>query len=481
MQDNYPNMNKKFTDKGWAAMRDLLDEEMPTGVPEERKRRRWIFFLLFFSIGLGIAVGVVAGGLYFMENDIDETRKAAIQKPIAKGNSVAIPTEKGKDKMASANAILVEKEANNLAKILNDASLSQKINIEKGVNLNSNSIKKTAKLNLKAGKFNSSFNEKSGIKSLNIIDENLTKSHILRNDDNTNVATNLEEEKAINSAEKANSIVLKGENGAFNYLAINNLEELEKTALIPDFDLNLPALEILDDEEEENKPKRKARFGVEVAGQGAPNFAGISGGLIYSLSLKNKSSLQTGLNYQYQRRTFSGSPISIETASQVVTNYPGLDDEVVLVAYSGNAARSDSAIFTIPQNLSSHYLNIPLWVNYQLSEKWSVGTGINLALLLFGSNNYTDGGILNDGADVFNTANDLSSGVPVNFENQKSINKANLRNFDFGATAGVAFHPSPKWSIAANYHHGFVNLFRYSSDKKYNRFANLSLQYHFGK
>lgn len=475
MQDNYPNIDKKFTDKGWAAMRDLLDEEMPVTAPPEKKRRRWMLFLLLFGIGLGVAIGVVAGSLYFMENEVKEVQNAVIEQPIAEENAATNLERKASLETDEADAILDENKESKTVDILNNAALNQEKSVEAATDFNNKNKDEKAKRLLEEKKF---------FESINGIHNRVTSMEDVKI---ALAQIDLDEqvEDFRKKAEDFNFVNVHGETAGkqeINYLKINGLNELEIIASIPNFAMNLPELELENEDDDKKTTKNKARFGVEIAGQGAPNFEGVSAGLVYAVPLKNKWSLQTGVNYQYQRRTFSGTPIVADVTNSF-ENYPGLDDEIIQGAYEENSARSDSAIFTIPQNLSFQYLNIPLRVNYQLTDKWSIGSGLTGSLLLYARNDYTDGGILNDNADGFLFSDDLGvagAGQGTN-EFLKSIDRANLRNFDVAATAGIAFHPSPKWSIAANYHHGFVNYFKYSSDKKYNRYANLSLQYHFGK
>ena len=471
MQDNYPNKDKKFTDKGWAAMRDLLDEEMPVAVPEERKRRRWIFFLLFFGIGLGVAVSVVAGSLYFMENEVKEARKAVMQQPIADGSLAPNFAEKENIK-TEKNTTLVEKQEVTAAAIPNKVALNQPLNPEIATNPTAKREKRSLTRLLKEGVTAEPIN---GI-------YNQASPNTLENLGISKVADGGAKEfaDAVGQMKNLNLInVRKNKEEGIDYVTTNDLTQLEIMSSIPNFSLNLPPLKLPTEETKEQTSKSKASFGVEIAGQGAPNLAGVSAGLVYSLPLKNKWSLRTGLNYQYQRRTFTGTPISLDDVSFEID--PALStNEAIQGAYNQNSARGDSAIFTIPQNLNSQYLNIPLSANYHLSPKWSVGAGFTGSLLLFASDNYTDGGLFNENADSF--SNDLAiAGGTTGQDEQKSVDKANLRNFDIAGNVGIAFHPSPKWSISANYHHGFVNFFKYSSDKKYNRYGNLSVQYYFGK
>lgn len=475
MHDKYSNIDKTFTDKGWAAMRDLLDEEMPATVPEERKRRRWIFFLLFFGIGLGIAVGVVAGGLYFMENDIQEMQKAVIQQPIADGSSEINVEEKEDLRIAKEDAGLVENQKLAATAIVNNSQLKNQ----------ETSAKQTKKLKNERQnhKIKRLAEEKNLFESINKSNNKISDSSFSAIKESYGVSDTVVGTKEFTDVvEKMKNLNLastkKVKKDGVDYLAVNDLNEFEIATMMPDFNLNLPASELPDEDTDDKTLKSKARFGIEVGGRIAPNFVGASAGLIYSVPLKNKWSLQTGLNYQYQQRTFTGTPIE---ADNFASEYLLDDDNGAFEgAYAQNAVRSESEIFTIPQNLNSQYLNMPLRANYQLSEKWSVGAGVTGALLLFASNSYTDGGLLNDNENT--SFDDLAISAGGNgAADQKSINKANLRNFDVAGNIGIAFHPSPKWSITANYHHGFVNFFKYSSDKKYNRYANLSLQYHFGQ
>mgnify|MGYP000727868318 CR=1 FL=1 len=477
MQDNYPNIDKKFTDNGWAAMRDLLDEELPTA-PPKRKRRGLIFFLLFLGIGVGIAIGIVAGGLYLKEDKPQEAHKNSTQ-PIAKSATEANSSFDEKSAIAQVDKETTteienatETAGSKSATTTSETLLSNgngNENMENRVGASS-SFKKPDLMAVNDRKLsNNQIGNEQEIVSLDyqkttIIEDDTDREQVTPNDDMIGSVT-------------ANNI----EKNSINPLKMNGLSELVIALNKPDFDLNLPELDEPIAESKKEESNKKGRLGLELGVSGAPNFAGISTGVVFMQPLKDKWSFQAGMNYAYQRRTFEGEPISLSDFESQSPNNPienGALDDIYQGAYEGNAARSDSAIFTIPQNLSLHYLNIPLRLNYHLSDKWSIGGGVTGSVLLLASNSYTDGGLFNKSAGEAFQADDTFVSLA---DESRSINKANLQKYDVAANIGIGFHPSPKWSITANYHHGFKNLFRYSDDTAYNRFGNLSIQYYFGK
>jgi len=460
MQDNYSRTNRKIEDKGWAAMHELLDRELPMEEPKRKKRGFWIF-LLFFALGLGGTLAIIGGSLYYLEkeNQLEENNFA--QEPIA-------------DLRPSDTENHEIEQLNTTRSTTNGASNSSQeiFPIKKEKNKNS-------KINQK-----NSFNAASASPQYSKVENEISKKETLTfttpNASNNfsliidKTVSSLDQKQKQNSTLEA--IRIK-ENYLPNKLIMKDLGLFEVQAKKPNSTVNFSELDT--EREKENSEELKPKIGIEAKQGGSSNFAKISLGLVYAMPLnKEKWSYQIGANYSLQRRIFSDETSeSLENIfNPIGENSSNDDNEILLQTYStAEEERFNQFAFTIPRNLRSHYLNLNNELAYQFAPKWSATIGVTASLLLYARNDYTDGGVFSS-SDLSFDADNFSSSL-----DQSPINRASLRDYDLAGEIGFGFHPSKKWSIQANYHHGMINLFKYSSDKRFNRYGEVAVRYYFGK
>lgn len=109
MENLDKNIDKKTVDRGWSAMRDLLDREMP--VPE-RRRRRWPFWFWLAALpGLLIGAGLGAWGTFSeVKNKPVPTAQPAQSAPVAPVAEAIKPTL---DKQNEANTKETNEQSGN--------------------------------------------------------------------------------------------------------------------------------------------------------------------------------------------------------------------------------------------------------------------------------------------------------------------------------------------------------------------------------
>ena len=433
MQDKDLHINKKFTDRAWADMRRLLDEELPT----TERRRRFGWWWVLFGLAAFLVTGTAAV-LYFSKKQNQQTAPVKIDQPVAFEN-----------KAHPATATLAKPTP---------------------------TTENTA-----AGSPVASLHAPSAPGSTHLPSAKTTPSAPALGDAPAHPTAKSIEKSLANAEDSSKLPVLE---------AVASLENKEKEVAHGIERTLLPAEKIpglnlagLDYEATLNSmlktPAPKKACPIElsayVGGLAAPlsPASGADAGLAIGLPLGNsRFTLEGGPEYAFVQQ-----PLYLVVAQSPVTNMgPASLEEEVFVSVdnekiSTESSQSYNSVTRVSESLQMHYANFPLSLKYKASPRISFHGGMNLGILLASSPGYTNGGVLRNLSDK-------------NLADEYNINADQLRNsgislsrFDFSATGGARYRLNYRLELDFQYRLGMRDLILSNTEKEYNRFFNLSLHY----
>lgn len=175
------------------------------------------------------------------------------------------------------------------------------------------------------------------------------------------------------------------------------------------------------------------------------NFSGFGAGLNFRIPIHRKWSLDFGLGYLWARN--SDAIQAVRSQEIVVRNTSSNSYTDLRIEY-------DTKILV--NNL--HYMVLPLSVNYELTPRLSIGTGIEGRFLI--NNYFTDrvgAGYNNRFQEYISTNPDKP--LQGNYE-------YDLRKYALGATFNVEYQLTNRVSVFGRYYNGLMNI---SGDKVYNQ------------
>jgi hypothetical protein len=480
MLDNIENNEKKYVEKGWAAMQQSLDDAMPVAVliPKSGFCWNWVF---------GILAMVLAGvGLYFtMKSDRDSTLSLASQKLFLADKMTEIAektpdlTQKqvlSNEKESSVPSIFVEKKSENAIRNRQNAASKSAINQPE-----------TAKV----------FTEKTAIdfSKSTLIAENKVGSNdkttpifTIVSTKNEPLKTDFFGEKVVqnigNLTEKSNpNLTLTTKNEP----SINPLE----TAIFK----KIAAFEILENRsfltlksailtpiliEKFTRPvdlfhQNKWRIGVTASLQTIDfqRINGFSTGVSVDYRLKNRVHLRTGLIWN--RLILNDVPSQNSTVNLLVEHNE-------YVAETGDA----SLIFTDPAKSFSygvsgqndpiiqqavvanvlHRLEIPIYLSKKIGNRWSASVGLTP------SYQFSARSVQNAATFKRFSGSEMADFMATNGSNAdqyslKSVNNLltqKLPRFDVAAGFSVDFALNRHWQTTFSMQQGLLNQSNFLSE-----------------
>jgi hypothetical protein len=449
MEDNY-KPSKEFSDQAWSEMKALLDKKMPEKgaillAPDQGKRNSFLLLLPLLLILSIIALFFYYQSSHGLSADLNSSENNTTELAL-------IQIESGADLTTTKPEILIAKA---------EVSIEQKTSI-------SNQISTLTIIS------------EEKVKSKNNIASSRSFNDVLLSETNENSTTNLiasqkeefaqvviyEKEIPDNEDKEVFTPFILDSEKFYDVknedLKEDNKDENPPVALITPIDVqSMKLLTILEEvksvDEFVDLKKLKNRLPL-FAYVGARNYD-FSSNINFTAGLETvfrkqykKLGLRTGLNYAERSTTYL-------TREQTIAdvNFAGLEDSELELS----GPTSPNGVFYIERAqlnanpIKYHFLEIPVFLDFKLSNKWSLHTGISAKAILFSSSQ--NFGLLNE----FGQRNqDTALVSPINNPNADvSISFFEPQKFNFGASLGVNFMATQRLGLQARFSQNLRDIY----------------------
>ncbi len=433
MQDKSVHINKKMTDRGWGEMSKLLDQEMPTA-GQKRRRFVWLFLLLGLAVGLASGVFVVK---YFTQT---KTQPVETNIPIA-------AEEAGEPGIRDAASLQPQADAENPGQQMPETASG-------GSGISSKTTRPVAAAVVRQGKVESD------------------AAHLPPAVFEKNQQAGLAIQAKQVDAEKQQVASLQAP--ASGTLA--KVEKLEKLPL-EQLPVTEHAAPFVNTDPISGRPAGWAVYhsGLTAPGAGA---GGLAAGLVKSSIVKNSNfTLEGGVGYAYLQQPISvifTSDIGTVSTSSTFNSF----STVLGDARIENKVGATASAAKLLRTLQLHYLEVPLAASYRISPRLSLKGGLNAAVLLSSSSDYTTGGIFNRSFDLASIEEDQTE---ASFDYNGEQPSAELNQLDLAATAGLDVRMTPRLGVGLGYQFGVVDLIPDNGAGDFNRMVRVTLRYNLTK
>lgn len=438
------NSNKNWENKGWEAMQQMLDQDLPV---EEKEPKRRAIFWYWAAAGIALLIGVVFMNLQRTESNLNMENQLVPIADISETKAADVF-----DKNNTENIQKIDSQA------IDSQSFMKKETAKKKEFESNNS---TPFLKIENSSLN--FAQKQLAENSKNLDSKSAKSIVL---DRRNVVDNL------NSETKITAIDLLENSNENNSIFQNKIEAEFDRLPILFASLNLAKIELSEApepisekvqkvERSTKKVKTTFRLAAGTLVDFAPRVSGFELGGSVDFGRKNsKISFQTGLNYRFSRRQeirleWTEFPVSRANEAYDLAwgtqhnGSGGIDPAAISESYY----KSGEQIISY-QKYSYHFLSIPINIQYQFRPKWTVSLGLETSFLL----NYIPRSL---GLDDDSTSADMNLALSDSFK---------LKKIDLAATAAIKYDLSENWNLKLKVHHG--NLFQGDNWQVDNRFLS---------
>ena len=487
-KDNKHNIDEQFAHESWLNMQSILDKEMPV------KRKRRSFFWLWLMSGVILLLVVGLWWMQSVEGEQDTTPNELQTQAIVENGEADNKEITKKDNNIITDSTLPKKNAQNQPQLADNTNF-QKTNSSAKKNDDLTSILENNKseshensLSTVSHTTPSIVAPKDNTTSLN---NNLIKSKSKSNASDDLREITLENEVDANKKLKSQTSIADHERKVIeaaadskSALALNKSDRAERSTpylsflstlpparlgsragslneLSTNFEftpkLNIPIVDL------PNNSLKRFRWGVE-AGVQSNYINAIDGGyagVFATYHFHPKWSISGGFRYSLfkygDKRTKLESLNSFDDAE--VTIDPGLADTTGIGTPSnptmGAENISKGEVYSILTNEARFQaLQLPIQIDYRLSRKWSIGTGLQVTYLLNG---------------LVKTQPVLNSRFQVLDSNKNTyfnlaIDETIARKWDLSTMASIQFHPFNKWSFGLDY-----NLVLFNSKNELNK------------
>ena len=443
MEDKY-KPSKEFTDQSWSQMKALLDKEMPDKgaillTPDQGKRNK-----LFLLLSLLLLLSVAALFIYYQSNsglsenlniEKNDTTELALIQPKQEFNSTNKEAEIGIKK----NETISENTAKNIQK----SDLSRL-----------NAVKNNSKRNTVSSK---SFN---GIKANHFT----VKTAIATRNREETQTTIFEKEIPVNEKIDAGTPFILNSEKYYDTMNENlkegQKEENQTVVVLEGIDSR--DLELLIFEEEQNVEKfadlKKLKNKLPLfAFVGARNYD-FSSNIDFVAGLETvignqdkKLGLRTGFNYAQRSTTYL-------TREETIAQVNFLDEEVNdLMAIGSNGPFYEARAELNSNPIKYHFLEVPIFVDYKLSKKWSLHSGLSAKTLLLSSTQ--DFGVLNGVGGRNRDAALFTGGTESNAQEDTNISYFAPRKFNLGGSVGVNFKATQRLALQARFSQNLLDIY----------------------
>ena len=439
------NSNKNWENKGWEAMQQMLEKELPA---EEKKPKRRAFFWYWAVAGIAVLLGAFFVNLYQSNSNLIVDEKSMPIADIFHVDSDDV-FEEEKDLKENNDSQIVDNQG--FTELKNNSNIERK-NLNQKKYTQSKTSKKAEIIkneSIVGIQFETPFSDKTTLPEMAVRATGISDVFSKKTDENEAIIQN------------------------------------KKLTIFPTLprlfaDLNLSKIELSEAPKpnsrkvkrvERRKKKTKPVFGLSagITSNIVLSANGIQVGGFVDFPIKSsKFVLQTGINYRLTRQReirqnwnwgsqHNGNPEGLQNDTDdnlTIDTTAAVNEIASSTEYYYNNQKNQIESF---QYSNYHTLSVPLGLKYKLHPKWDVLLGTEVSMLLnFLKNNPS--AQLNDR---------VSASADPAFE---SIATFKLRNFDFAGVAAVNFQPSKHWQFNLKYHHG--NLIQKNSWQVDNRFLS---------
>ncbi len=453
MEDNY-KPSKKFTDQAWSEMQALLDKEMPDKgaillVPNEGERNR---FLLLLPLLLLLVMAALF--FYYQANHgLSNTDGVEVNETV----NLAIFPQSGEHNLGEKTENRTTLEANsNVSISANNQPDDSNTYVSAGL-FDSGKVKTTNKPKSAISK---SFNE-AKVSNLN------TQIASTETQDNPPFL-NTPDEDEIENADKERALTpfvtetknlyepLKGQE-------VETAKEVrEPVAIVVPIDGKLLRPLTFSTEEatvERFKDIKKLKSKLPIyASIGARNYdfsnnVNFVAGMETVLRKADKKlGLRTGLNYAQRSTTYLTRAETITIANLNDANFGMALESADQEGYYNARAELNA------EPIEYHFLELPMFLDYKLSKKWSLHAGLSGKALIYSSTQ--DFGLLNG---IANNNQDAAVFEAIS-ENEPEGELNNIsyfepRQFNVGISGGVNFMATPRLGLQARFSQNLQDVY----------------------
>ncbi len=419
--------DQDFTDFAWSEMSDLLDQEMPVmASPASDNKRRYGLLLLFLLIGFGSGIGTM---LLLDTNN----QPATIPAPQHPNPFIDSPKEivEADNDIAQATISTSTAETDQLAKQSKKAiQIEQKIQSKI-----KNAIAESSAVNPSANKTLNEKNLYNNSSSVIVFNESPEKLITYPAGDQ-DVSKTFNGSKRSGLQARNDEIVkaLDADRSNINHLALLAHQEIPLLKVVQK-EVH-PEMLIVDMD-----PSLSFGFYLGAQTRNFSGMHGVSAGWYTSSKLDDRFSLRVGLGYSMISGFQSNSigitePLTPAYFEPIDTN---LDDYSTVASLESNQ--------DLPLR-SMHYLDLPVALDFHMSESISVLMGAKLSYLLSAK---TSGYFSNN----------------LNSSEVELLDQAlyrSMKKMDVATVLGLGFYPTSKLGVELKYNHGLID---YTRDEKW--------------
>ena len=429
MENNY-KPNKEFTDQAWSEMKALLDNEMPDKgaillAPNQKERKSSLLLLLL----LPLLLGMTALFFYYQSND---SASDEMTRPSNDTSELAILPQRGNNK--AENTVLLE-EVSNVSATENNQSIEKASTTNKITTPEPYKASQNSKINTKTQTAPTKTQINAPVKN-EIQKLNELKSQTPFISDSDKFYKPLEEVIERNTKEEVREPIASIT--SISGISLNSLALIE---LNPDI------------EKFENITKLKNRLPV-YGFIGARNYD-FSDNIdlvanVETVIRKGNGKLgwRTGINYARRSTAYLIKEETIASGSFYDANGAFLE------MANGNfesADYSEARALLHANSIKYHFLELPLFLDYKFSKKWSMHAGLSAKALIYSSSQ--NFGLLN-GFGNRNEDDAIFLEAPIGGNPEEITSSVSLfasQKINLGASVGVNFMASERLGIQARF------------------------------
>ncbi len=525
---NNDDLNRDVENLAWEKMRQLLDSELPESAPvlpiseaispeKEQKKRRFIIFWLFLTLG------VAGAGTYFWQKKNVKTHEVKVQADFAFEEKAIETEEKTIEKTVEKIITQTNQASINQAKKLKNNQIktqTNKLDVQNSKNRLTFQAQKRAQNQVGKTDFDPIFSAKNSSETRVFLGKNSSakltpNAQIGENTPNLSraISENLEQKTPVSPSETGKNLVnsvsvpmfesvadaekpmrskqndltqnmpltpeLAGSGFSKKSFSISPFLPIKNTETI-DFEVIRPSFSKIITPKVTIKTAANWRFGIKAGGHLYADLTAISKlnqargvltGFVVERNFNKKWAAQVSADFRWigfnnQNIEYLKSPFNNVNQGGVSAS-PNFPNPLI---------RSGKL-----ELLSMQIWEMPITIQYNFTHRFSTFLGIKPFYL--GQKKY---GIVDTSGNVFSVSLDRSDVARFSSLSEKSSTGNNLdseeqatafKKFGIASTAGLRYHLTPKWTISTHFDYGFGNLAYSEKVKIYNRSFNFNLIY----
>lgn len=442
MQDNRnANMEEQMADRGWEAMRLLLDKEMPVAAPAEKRRPIVLFWLAAASLA-GIGLFTALWGLKYSGH---ESPMAAFEQQVNPGVGYS----------------------------------DQKVNCQEGITTDIARVEKVDAT--------TSIDDEATYEAIRLLPSlfSIKPIHIQQNNTPQLQTPNLEnsgftKEQPSFATKETVEISATASAGRDQ----NIVDYLQQPIGV--LDVPTAALDKLPSKIKTPSPWMPSSLGMDLS-MLSGNLTGIDGfavGVRANYPIGRNLAIETGSSYRFQRQAIdinfnpnAFAPSDSYDAYTIVSNQLDVNTVAESIQPISNNQSDYASLSTV---IKGHFIDVPVVLAYQLSPRWKLEAGPQFS--------YLAGAYQGSRS---NAANEDSLGGSFAGESRKAgsnwyslSSEQRLESFyfnrlDVGFSGGISYRPAQWLGLRAQVHQGLVDMIKSPNYHLRNQYFGLSTLVYF--